>query len=221
MWRINKDSIDFKWGYFAPRFGFEFMVHRGGYFDQHYAISWCLIWGQFHIKVPFKTRIPGSCDTPNYGIQIHNNTFWLHLGGKMNDWEQCDSKWITWDLPFFSWIHDLHQVWTGKKWVNPGGEYSEPYSDGRLVEKHQYIYVLNSGEIQDRIATCYIERRIWHRKWFPFFEMVRISLNIDFNDEVGEETGSWKGGTVGCGWEVEPDETIEQALRRMEAIRKF
>lgn len=220
--RVCEDSIEFKWGYFAPRFGLEFMLHRGGYFDQRYALSFCPIWGKFHIKLPFKTRIPESCDSPRYGAQINNNTFWMHLGGKMNDWEQCDSKWITWDLPWFSWVFDIHEVWTGENWVEASHDrHSEPYSDDRVVGTYPYSYTLKSGEIQSREATIFRERRKWHRKWVPFVKMIRESINVDFNGEVGEKTGSWKGGTIGCGWDVLPDEAMINALRRMEAERKF
>ncbi len=38
---------------------------------------------------------------------------------------------------------------------------------------------------------------------------------------VGERTGSWKGGTIGCGNDLLPGETMEQSLRRMERDRTF
>jgi len=217
-WRINRDSIDFKWGYFAPRIGLEIMLHQGGYFDSRYAISWCFGWGQFHVKLPFKTKIPESCDTPRYGIQVHNDTFWLHLGGKMNSWEQCDSKWITWYLPFFHWVHDFHQFKDSNgNWIDGGWE----NRDNAYIEEHPYTYTLKSGEIQERVANCCVERRQWHRKWFPFLKMVRTTIDIQFNDEVGERSGSWKGGCVGCGWELLEGETIDQGLKRMEKEREF
>lgn len=220
--RICEDSIEFKWGYFAPRFGLELMLNRGGYFDQRYAISFCLIWGRFHIKMPFKTRIPESCDSPRYGVQIHDNTFWFHLGGEMNDWEQCDSKWLTWYLPWFSWVFDIHEVWTDEGWVEAGrGEYSSPYSDDRVVETHPYSYALKNGEAQSREAVIFKERRKWHRKWFPFIKMIRETISVDFSDEVGEKTGSWKGGCTGCGYDLKKGETMLSCLRRMEAERKF
>lgn len=221
MWRINDTSIDFKWGYFAPRFGFKFIVNRGGYFDQTYSINFCLIWGEFQVKLPFKTRIPESCDTPRYGIDIHGNTFWIHLGGKMNSWEQCDSKWITWDLPFFSWVFDWHKV------KMPDGKWELVercdfgYREKVYTETHPYTYVLRSGEIQEREATCYVEERQWHRKWFPFARMNSRVINIDFSDEVGEGTGSWKGGTVGCSYDLKEGETIKECLKRMESEREF
>jgi hypothetical protein len=50
---------------------------------------------------------------------------------------------------------------------------------------------------------------------------VRTSIEVGFDDEVGERTGSWKGGTIGCGYDMLPDESAVQCLRRMERERKF
>ena len=44
---------------------------------------------------------------------------------------------------------------------------------------------------------------------------------VSFSDEVGEKSGSWKGGTVGCGFEINPNESMIDALRRMESTREF
>ena len=218
MWRINRGSIDFKWGYFAPDYGFELMFNRGGYFDQHCSINVCLIWGKLQVKLPFKTKIPESCDTPRYGVQIHNNTFWLHIGGKMNSWEQCDAKWITWDLPFFSWVFDWHKM----KLLNGDMvKYSYESRGEAHTEKHPYTYTLSSGVIQNRTATCFVEERQWHRKWLPFIKMNKRVIDVSFDDEVGEESGSWKGGTVGCGYDMNKGETIKGCLARMESERKF
>ena len=218
MWRINKDSVDFKWGYFAPGYGFEFMFNRGGYFDQHCSINVCIIWGKLNVKLPFKTKITESCDTPRYGIKIHNNTFWLHLGGKMNSWEQCDSKWITWDLPFLTWVFDWHRMQLPDgNWV----KYTYEDRNKAHTEKHPYTYALHSGVIQKRTATCYIEERQWRRKWLPFIKMNKRVIDISFSDEVGERSGSWKGGTVGCGYDMNRGETIKDCLARMELDRKF
>lgn len=96
--------------------------------------------------------------------------------------------------------------------------------DGRQLWVVPYKYTLRSGEVQERIATVYMDRMEWRRKfmrWCPWFAKVRIGLWIDFSDEVGEGTGSWKGGTVGCGWDIQPGETVEQAVCRMERERKF
>ena len=47
------------------------------------------------------------------------------------------------------------------------------------------------------------------------------SIGVSFDGEVGEETGSWKGGCVGCGYEMLPGEVPLDTLRRMERDRKF
>jgi len=168
--------------------------------------------------LPFKTKIIETCDAPNYGIAIHNNTFWLYLGGKMNDFDQCDSKWITWDLPFFSWAFDWHRM------QSPNGEWLAYDYDDRgnaYSEQHPYKYTLKSGEVQDVEATCFIEERQWHRKWMPFMKMNRRVIDISFSSEVGERSGSWKGGTVGCSYDLLKCESIRNCLWRMEAERKF
>lgn len=219
LWRINSDSLDFKWGYFAPKFRLELKLHRGGYFDQRYALSWCFIWGHFHVKLPFKTKIEESCNCPCYGISIHGNTLWIHLGGEMDkEWNQCKDRYIAWNLPFFHWEFDYHQFLDSNgNWIQGGWE----NRDQAHIEEHPYTYVLNSGEVQDRIANCCVERRQWHRKWFPFLKMVHTTIDINFDKEVGERSGSWKGGTIGCGWDLLEGETTEQGLRRMEKERNF
>ena len=69
-----------------------------------------------------------------------------------------------------------------------------------------------------------MERRAWRPKWFTWtriFEKQRQSISVEFNDEVGERSGSWKGGCIVCGYEMLPGETPEQTLRRMERERVF
>jgi hypothetical protein len=228
VWRINRDSIDFKWGYFAPSFAFEFVIHRGSYFDCRYALSFALGWGLFQIYLPFKTRLEEGCDMPEYGFCVHSDSLWIYKGG---DYEsgQCQNKWWTWDLPFVSYEFDGH--WVKDKddqWVLMKGRKNssniEPWEfrkDGAYVETLPYRYVLKSGVVQERTATCSIEKRKWHRKWFPFLIMERTVIDIKFNDEVGERSGSWKGGITGCSYDMLPNESIKDCLKRMEIERKF
>lgn len=87
-----------------------------------------------------------------------------------------------------------------------------------------YKYILKSGTIQERIATCRVEEMEWRwRKlmFLPFPRIIRRSIEVEFDNEVGERSGSWKGGTLGCGYTMLKGESIEDCLRRMEKERKF
>lgn len=228
VWRINKNSIDFKWGYFAPRAGFELVLNRGTYFDRRYAINFAFGWGKFMVYLPFKTRLEEGCDMPRYGFAVHNDTFWLYRGGDYKD-GQCQNQWISWYLPFFSYEFDGHWIYNKKaEWVQMrfrrGAGKLDPYEFRKtdaLNYVYPYAYKLKNGTVQERTATCTIERRKWHRKWFPFLIKESTVIDIEFDDEVGERSGSWKGGTLGCGYELLPDETVYACLKRMEAERKF
>lgn len=226
-WRINKSSIDFKWGYFAPSIGFKLILHRGGYFDQQYAFSFCFIWGEFHIKLPFKTRFGEGCNLPKYGIAIHDNTLWLYTGGKYDEkLGQCtmNDQWVAWHLPFFNYEFNGHWIIDREgKYVFMGkgmNSWDFKKTDAK-IGTHPYTYTLKNGTMQNRTAIISQEKRQWHRKWFPFLKMEKVSIDVEFNDEVGERIESWKGGTIGCGYDMHPGETPLDTLRRMEKERVF
>lgn len=231
MWRINKDSVDFTWGYFSPRWGLSFVLNRGGYFDSSYSITFCFIWGLFNIKLPFHTKLSIGCDLPKYGFEFYEDLFWIHRGGEYESsmGQMKDRKTLTFYLPFKHWVFDGHWVLDkNNNWIKMGNKLNElpkswefKESPECLVEVYDYTYTLKKGEVQHRKATCTVEKRKWHRKWFPWITMERKVIDVEFDGEVGERTGSWKGGTIGCGYDLLEGETIEQCLRRMERDRKF
>ena len=84
-----------------------------------------------------------------------------------------------------------------------------------------YTYTLKNGDIQKRTAKVYVERMTWGWFWFPFIKNVRTSICFTFNEEVGEGTGSYKGGCISTGYDMLPGESVEQCFRRMEKNFKF
>lgn len=214
-WRQNHNSVEFSWGYFAPRFGLEFLIHGGHYFDSQYRLSFCLGWGMFSIKLPFHVKnYQESCEWNKYGIQFYEDLLWLRTGKGTK----------TWYLPWKYWVFEGHWIanregdWRKIEKHEHSWEVKE--NEGHC-ETHNYTYTLKSGEVQKRKAKCYLEKRQWHRKWFPFVKMERVCIDVEFDGEVGERSGSWKGGTIGCGYDKHPTEGIEQCLRRMKAERRF
>jgi hypothetical protein len=148
-------------------------------------------------------------DEPQWSIYAASEFgFTVHWG--LRRWQ--------WDWPW-----DWHTLSYEKQM--PDGSWRSVFDDCEpYVERYAYTYVLRSGEVQNRYAdvskrrhvlTWYGLRRLGWPRW------IKESIDVTFSGEVGERSGSWKGGTIGCGYDLRPDETMERALRRMEAQRKF
>lgn len=110
------------------------------------------------------------------------------------------------------------QVASGE-WVSVFDNSVEPHK-----EQYAYRYILKSGTAQNRTATVSKRRHVLNRRWLHRIlwpTWTKESIHVEFSDEVGERTGSWKGGTIGCGYDLRSGETLEQCLRRMEINRVF
>ena len=117
-------------------------------------------------------------------------------------------------------------TWEHETKDNRKSFYKDEWKEKRWSETHPYKYTLNSGEVQERLATIEVKQMEWRPRWFKWtslFQMVRTSIDIEFSDEVGERTGSWKGGTIGCSYAfiLFPYESPYECLKRMEKERKF
>ena len=148
---------------------------------------------------PWRWVVPDEyqCSGPTYGFSFFMDGLHLHWGkckGKRTD----PMKVI--QMPW-GWRHRKHEI------------LGQP-------ESHPYTYLLRSGEVQERIATIKPEKRLWLRPWLPFRRESRY-IDIEFNGEVGERSGSWKGGCIGCSFDMLAGESPLDALRRMELSLKF
>lgn len=150
-------------------------------------------------SLPWKRVVPDEyqCSGPTYGFLFFDDGLHLH-------WGKCKGKR---DDPFtvigmpWRWRHKEHKILSEK-------------------QSYPYRYLLSCGEVQERIATINAESRLWIRPWIPFRKLSR-SINVEFDKEVGERSGSWKGGVLGCGYEMKRGETPQETLRRMERERVF
>lgn len=173
--------------------------------DWHeYARAWVRIgfgFGAFAFSFPWSKVVPDDyqCSGPTYGFNFFADGLHLHWGkqhGKASDpFKIIGMPW--------RWQH----IDRAHKRLTP-------------EETHPYRYTLRDGTVQERTATIYVEARAWWRPWPPFYRP-RRSINVDFSGEVGERTGSWKGGVLGCGYDMKRGETPLQTLRRMERERRF
>ena len=189
-------------------------------------------------RMPWKSkRFPyGDCDAPTWGIQIHDNTLWIMKGGDGN--MNGGSKWWTWDIPFFTKVHVRHDVVCNlanqdepedlrlvdySHLMSEKGEKYIPLEQNELVYKYHYDY---TDQYDGRVIPCvfWVEEREWRPKWLTWtglFRDVRRYIEIEFKDEVGPQKGSWKGGVMGCSYDLLPEETPMDCIKRMERERKF
>lgn len=187
-------------------------------------LIWCPLflvpWGETFIHVPLFTGI-NQCEHPQYGFYLYGerpffDSFWLCLGEP-----------IGFDMPWsWEWIRTSTLLkdgtWQHETKANRKG--FKEQTDFIWTETYPYTYRLNSGKIQERIATVKVEEREWRWRGFQrlrFLAKINKTISVGFNEEVGERTGSWKGGVLGCGYIMRHGELPEHTLRRMERERKF
>jgi hypothetical protein len=201
--------------------------------DEDWSLHIRLGWPNIFIKLPLPARKPkdqmmdqwGICASPDSWSEIM-----LHWG------EHTKIIHAPW-----SPTHYRHSILAqdGRSWITELSGHRIPRDEVALGEAQTdwfffshlprwkkelpYRSVLRSGEVRNCIATIGVEEREWRWRWFPWLPLGNVTRAIDvtFSAEVGERAGSWKGGTIGCGYEILPDELPEETLRRMELNRKF
>ena len=205
-------------------------------------------YGQIYLHLPIHSGID-DCEPPQYGFYFYSegskmfNSFWLCLGKEVKcfhmpwQWDWVRTSVLKKDGTFeHETRNNRKDFYDEKKWRNI-----------IWTEEYPYVYNLKNGTIQERIATVKVEEREWRCrgfKWLPYPRMIHKDISVDFSyggpiarevivekkgfklknkytGEVGERTGGWKGGTLGCGYSMLKGETPLQTLRRMEKERVF
>lgn len=197
----------------------------------HYCYEPKLVIGLYFITFFFPTPAFGvkaaqeSKQERNYGFYLystlHNwsttvfmfyNKSWHIYMPWTYEWESTEL--LDWDMNTVVKEHKKDRNW--KKYY----EQAEVYKKNN-AKVFDYTYYLKNGEVQHRKASVTIERRTWYVRGWPWKKMIITDIDVVFDDEVGERSGSWKGGTTGCNYEMLPGETPETTLRRMESEREF
>lgn len=175
-------------------------------------------WGSLYIRLPWDTGHGDTAENKTYGLMFYHfdegfpSEFWMR------------------SCPSLSFYFPWHYTFQKREILLKDGWYTEQkgdnlwdntkWGDKILYETHPYTYVLKSGKIQNVNAKIHEEKRTWKR-WFGLSHMMHHDIEVEFDKEVGERSGSWKGGTIGCGYRILPGETRLDTLRRMEKERKF
>ncbi len=178
------------------------------------------------------------------GVGIHSSAIWFYplpysMSTTTSDpWYRHTYCWnFPWQLDWWSTEVLEHKanlpclaqtVWSENKknrrrGFDMEGMRTRAEAELSVSQDYPYTYKRKSGEIQARTATVHVVRMTWRARWWPIIprQMVRTSIEVKFSDEVGEGIGTWKGGCIGCGYDMLPGETPLETLRRMERERIF
>lgn len=208
---MTKREWRFRWGEVAWRSGFALKLCL---FEEGYSLNIHPGFGGWFIKLPVEPAREPDEMMESWGFSLYSDYLHLHWGKHSKlfstpwNWGSCVRHEVL--RPDGTWA-PYRPEWRGEE-------------DGRAVEVHPYRYLLRSGEVQERTATIYVSEMEWRwhwLKWSPWPRKISRCINVEFSDEVGERSGSWKGGTTGCGYEMRRHETALETLRRMQSERRF
>lgn len=209
--------------YFSNRFDISY--ETCGYFDNRPRINLCLGFFSLTLIFPFRNKWTDECDSPKWGIAIHNNTFWVYKGGEGND--NGGNKWWTWDIPFLTkeWVRTSillkDNTWEHETKGNRKEFYEDKWKEKQACWNYDFLDKYDNTIIPTKI---YVEEREWRPKWLTWtklFASIRKTIDVDFSQEVGRRKGSWKGGTIGCSYDLLKDEIPLDCVKRMEKERTF
>lgn len=227
-WREDR-GYRMHWGEWTWRWGIWLDLCNWGE-DQDWSFHIGLIYGAAFVKLPFlPTREPKdmmdqwgfSWDWADRGADVHlhwrERTKILHLPWS---WGSC----VRWEMlcPDGTWGKYV-SLWKRKE--------GDPQP---ATAAYPYRYVCRDGRVQNVTATIEVHEMEW--RWAiarllhtPWPRRIDRSISVDFSavgddkdfDGIGERAGSYKGGTIGCGYSMRPGEMPEECLRRMQRDRKF
>lgn len=163
-----------------------------------------------------------------YGFCLNEGHLSVFLGAQTDD--RSTTKIWSCFLPWTQWRHIRHSLFDGDgrhfytEWEQPRGSvFRNDWMARSAAEKAcpSAVFDFDDHDGQRIQVACRVEEREWRFgtgafKWLSLFKKpnIRRSLNLEFSSEVGPEKGSWKGGMLGHGIEMLPDEKPEDAFRR-------
>ena len=252
--KFKEYNIEKKWFYLSISSWKTFSLSwkEADYDESKPRINISLLWFHLYIYTSQKCAIYDKekydyhQGEREYGIMIHNNSFWIYNGLKHKAFEfPYTYRFIRHSVlrKNNNWEHDYSKL--GRKVNRIKDSYYENITmkDGSIKKNYNkdffdkkwdniifkvvfdYTYVLESGKIQKRKATVKVEEREWRRgflTWFKWKAKINKYIEIEFDKEVGERAGSWKGGVVGTSYPFLNDtETVIECFRRFEKNKKM
>lgn len=177
-------------------------------------------------------RLPWKCkncepwrEEKKYGLSIHDQTVFFYWGYDLKGW----------DIPFINYGSAVR--WD--RYIGPPNMYFYSSEDRECWMTHPYKTNYDGGCINPTtweydytdpydgtVVPCkfWVEELEWRPKWLRWtslFAKTRRFIEVEFSAEMGPRKGSWKGGTIGCGFDILPKEHPLNCIKRMEKEYKF
>jgi hypothetical protein len=227
----------FRWGEFSQGWGLALGLCH---FHEHWSLRIQLVFFSAYIRLCASHTEPHEM-MESFGFSWRWGQEWGNGDAIHFNWgSRCKIVHMPWG---WTWQRSSYLMADGRTWAHELARYrsrhdSVPVEIGinpntffffaqdipRWQREFSYRYVLRNGTVQERVATVTITEMEWRMRWLcwlPWPRKVRRSIDVSFSDEVGERSGSWKGGCTGCSYDLRKNETAEECLRRMERDRKF
>lgn len=190
-------------------------------------------WHEFRFEKPADGRKGYWEEHPReFGFSLNDGFLTFYHGPQTND--SITTKSTSFFLPWTQWFFNRYSVYglNGehlKSWISERSlvKKKKPFNDYEEQRqfKDQHVpkvkFLIRDADGTEVIATTYIQEREWTFgegwfQWLRFFRknIVQRTLEIEFDQEVGHDKGSWKGGLMGTSIEMNPNELHESAFTR-------
>lgn len=163
----------------------------------------------------------------NYGISYHNGFLQVFFGEQTFDSDTDKNcckhlPWTQWRHVRKSWYDNKGNHIVTHKEGNKGSYWKEREKSEKMAEMFPHVsFVVEDYDGMITTAHTDIQEHEWKFgegwfKWLCIFRKPLIvrSLNIKFDDEIGKEKGTWKGGFIGTSIDMTKEETHKDAMLR-------
>lgn len=227
--KVNNQYEIGKWyvGWKSP--DVEITYNTSSYYHDNAELHISLFGWHSLFRLPWKHKNKNNWFTygKKYGFNTFNHILIFHFGLKTKCWE----------LPFVSYGNVY-------RWVRYKGHLDYYFCEcdssderywGTHPNKTNYqggcqeptTWTYNYTDPYDgTVVPCkfWVEEMEWRPKWLKWtkrFALIKRFIEVEFSQEMGSKKDTWKGGTMGCSYEMLPDEHPKECIRRMEKEYKF
>lgn len=195
------------------------------------------MWHQFFVDLPWwKTHGEAVDDSYRFGFYLYNTNpkkLFCEIVFYWKKWNK--TVYMPWD---YISHHNIIEGRDGQRYIDFQDEYKKRrrrakqynakplpvdscwdyYRSEKFSWEAPYEYTTKDGANQRTMALYHIEDREWRPRWLiwcKLFSRNQRVLEIELMDEMGEDVGTWKGGTVAFGKTIGPKEDPHEAYQRI------